>query len=975
MVQSLVKDIMGVIDITPTNTSVNWRGNTWFTGDLNTDVMKLQVIRNGAPVMLSDNTTKAIMHIISANKNYDNTVTLSVLDAANGIVGYTLTKEQNYPGSFTCQVALTTDETSQRAITTSFSFTLNTDTFSNVNGDDVVKLYSSFWDMYDEVLDLYNQTKDQLDNDSGTLEQMLDQYIQKYSDKIDTYSDQLQDTIKDYQTWKTLLGNEQDIWAALNSRPTYAELKHQIGKLSSGTPKYYPSIQAIQAAFPNGDDGMYLSGADNHVYGWDRTTSKWVDCGIYQGKALDVYPNVGIVSSGTFTIDLLNKHVDLRAGTLIERVGLPEIHVPVDSGVDLVNIGNGVDYIVYDEPTNVLTEVSSIAELTSTEVVLNAIADGQTVFPYNRHTTVVFNSAEMLAPTNRAANIGDAIYVDWDQQAISIPKSTIIESTDNRFYTVTSKDDLTLDFSGYKTKGVDFMLIYDTLGKTFSLQEIADQDYTTTNQGFYSSQLVLAIVNAAGLKFIEHGSNIVIKPFGESKQGNATILQGTLTIDSANKTINFSDDFILGIPQAGRFQSIDSKSNLTYEDKATGSSINALFYHLTLTERSFYVDVYPHDRDDFRILTFWNGKAFGIDDLDHVVVDGVGNGGRGTTDSSTNWSLQELSTQMYSKDKPAVKIANLGDSTYQITGTSSTDGRWSDLLQPILQAETGNPNITVVNGGFSGKSIQWIHDNFNDYFGAGKQFDGVQFVILGMGLNNATQFYNLDVIKGITQDVIQKIRALGMSVCLATTQANNLTTLSDRQEWYMYAAENAMRKELAHDLNLQLLDLNAATQAFLQHSHVKNSDITFDGLHFAPRGHQFEADWFEDQLLTRAMTITDDCQVDPTLQNTKSDAPQEWVVDNPDFKDGFKTKFQTTKNTADTLILDTLIMNMNTTPKELVAYADAPNGAYVLVNGAKYPLNDGKTVLLSYAEMAMYHIQIMSGTNASIDLEGVKFEA
>lgn len=191
----------------------------------------------------------------------------------------------------------------------------------------------------------------------------------------------------------------------------------------------------------------------------------------------------------------------------------------------------------------------------------------------------------------------------------------------------------------------------------------------------------------------------------------------------------------------------------------------------------------------------------------------------------------------------------------------------------------------------------------------------------------------------------------------------------------MYAAENAMRKELAREMNLQLLDLNDATQKFLQHSQVKNSEITFDGLHFAPRGHQFEADWFESQLLTRPITITDSFQVDSTVQNTKSSAPQEWVVDNPDFADGFKTKFSTSNNTADTMLLDTLVMNMNTKPKALAAYTGPQgNGAYALINGTKYPLGTGKTVLLDYAEMGLYHIQIMSGTNGSVDVEGLKFE-
>ncbi|MFO1552017.1 GDSL-type esterase/lipase family protein [Lactiplantibacillus plantarum] len=751
---------------------------------------------------------------------------------------------------------------------------------------------------------------------------------------------------------------------------TDSKLQRYFDNLSDGSPKFIDSLTALKATYPNGTVGIWVATDDGHRYAYFN--GAWQDGGVYQSSGLGYYPNVGIVSAGTLTIDLLNKHADLRADTMIERVGSAEVKVPANVGIDLTNLGS-IDYLVYNIPANTLMEMKTIDNLKSTQIVLNAIADQQLVYPYNRHTTKLFNSGEMMAPSNRAAVVGSAVYIDWDQSAILVPETTLIETADGQFYTVKTDTGTKLDFSDYHTKGVDFMLIYDTLAKKYVLKESADQDYVTTNQGLYNSELVLGILNAAGLKFAEYGSNIVVKPFGESKQGNATILNGTLTIDTNAHTIAFSDDFILGLTQAGRFQSLSHADNLTYQDAATGSAINTLYYHITLTERHFYVDVYPHDVDDFRILTFWNGKAFGIDDLDRVIVNGIGDGGRAVSVNTIN--LQQLSTMMYSKDHPNVKIANLGDSTYQITGTDSTDGRWSDLLQPALIAETGNPNITVVNGGFSGKSIQWIHDNFDTYFGAGKQFDGVQFVILGMGLNNATEFYNLDTIKGITKDVIQKIQALGMSVVVATTQANNLTTLSDRQEWYMYAAENAMRKELAREMGLQLLDLNDATQKFLQHSQVKNSDITFDGLHFAPRGHQFEADWFESQILTRPITITDSFQVDSTVQNTKSSAPQDWVVDNPNFTDGFKTKFSTSNNTADTMLLDTLIMNMNTKPKALTAYTGPQgNGAYALINGTKHPLGTGKTVLLDYAEMGLYHIQIMSGTNGSVDVEGLKFE-
>ncbi|MFO1546661.1 BppU family phage baseplate upper protein, partial [Lactiplantibacillus plantarum] len=323
---------------------------------------------------------------------------------------------------------------------------------------------------------------------------------------------------------------------------TDSKLQRYFDNLSDGSPKFIDSLTALKATYPNGTVGIWVATDDGHRYAYFN--GAWQDGGVYQSSGLGYYPNVGIVSAGTLTIDLLNKHADLRADTMIERVGSAEVKVPANVGIDLTNLGS-IDYLVYNIPANTLMEMKTIDNLKSTQIVLNAIADQQLVYPYNRHTTKLFNSGEMMAPSNRAAVVGSAVYIDWDQSAILVPETTLIETADGQFYTVKTDTGTKLDFSDYHTKGVDFMLIYDTLAKKYVLKESADQDYVTTNQGLYNSELVLGILNAAGLKFAEYGSNIVVKPFGESKQGNATILNGTLTIDTNAHTIAFSDDFIL----------------------------------------------------------------------------------------------------------------------------------------------------------------------------------------------------------------------------------------------------------------------------------------------------------------------------------------------------------------------------------------------------------------------------------------------
>lgn len=63
-------------------------------------------------------------------------------------------------------------------------------------------------------------------------------------------------------------------------------------------------------------------------------------------------------------IDLLNKYVDLWVGIMIECIGLVEVKVLINVGIDFINFGS-VDYLVYDIQINVLMELSVIDKLKS----------------------------------------------------------------------------------------------------------------------------------------------------------------------------------------------------------------------------------------------------------------------------------------------------------------------------------------------------------------------------------------------------------------------------------------------------------------------------------------------------------------------------------------------------------------------------------------------------------------------------------
>lgn len=67
----------------------------------------------------------------------------------------------------------------------------------------------------------------------------------------------------------------------INNRPTYNEVETLISRLGNMSPRGgFPTLIALQAAYPTGAEGIYLVTADNHWYYWNG--SAWVDGGLYQ---------------------------------------------------------------------------------------------------------------------------------------------------------------------------------------------------------------------------------------------------------------------------------------------------------------------------------------------------------------------------------------------------------------------------------------------------------------------------------------------------------------------------------------------------------------------------------------------------------------------------------------------------------------------------------------------------------------------
>lgn len=85
---------------------------------------------------------------------------------------------------------------------------------------------------------------------------------------------------------------------------TNSKLQNYFDNLSDGSPKFIDSLTALKATYPNGTVGIWVATDDGHRYAYFN--GAWQDGGVYQSSGLGYYPNVGIVSAGTLTVDLLN---------------------------------------------------------------------------------------------------------------------------------------------------------------------------------------------------------------------------------------------------------------------------------------------------------------------------------------------------------------------------------------------------------------------------------------------------------------------------------------------------------------------------------------------------------------------------------------------------------------------------------------------------------------------------------------------
>ncbi|HEM3710127.1 TPA: hypothetical protein U1D09_000248 [Streptococcus suis] len=85
----------------------------------------------------------------------------------------------------------------------------------------------------------------------------------------------------------------------LAQKANQAFVDAQFASIVSGAPKgTYTDLTALQSAYPNGAEGIFLVLSNGHWYYWNSTTSAWTDGGVYQATGTSEFSATNLIKNG-----------------------------------------------------------------------------------------------------------------------------------------------------------------------------------------------------------------------------------------------------------------------------------------------------------------------------------------------------------------------------------------------------------------------------------------------------------------------------------------------------------------------------------------------------------------------------------------------------------------------------------------------------------------------------------------------------
>ena len=270
---------------------------------------------------------------------------------------------------------------------------------------------------------------------------------------------------------------------------------------------------------------------------------------------------------------------------------------------------------------------------------------------------------------------------------------------------------------------------------------------------------------------------------------------------------------------------------------------------------------------------------------------------------------------------------------------------YSYLTQQLLRQRTGNNAPEIYNMGWSGTSLFWLIQHFDEVFN--NAYSGVRMIGIEYGINDRNDYGNRDVLaQTYRYDLIRLIQMLydrGIQPFIITSQAiwnhqadgardvlntATLTTLINR-----------IKKEVAREYHLELIDMQEVGDLIAKYSSVGWNSFNNGILHFKDLGHQAEARYIYGKLTDELETVESGSILSYLSQRVLSE-----VV----YGDNLQTadndfKYMVNLTTSGKQLLQQFsVMNPHPQALQLIACCSTPDGQTVEVDGTTYQITSAE---------------------------------
>lgn len=306
-------------------------------------------------------------------------------------------------------------------------------------------------------------------------------------------------------------------------------------------------------------------------------------------------------------------------------------------------------------------------------------------------------------------------------------------------------------------------------------------------------------------------------------------------------------------------------------------------------------------------------------------------------------------------------------------------------LEQLIRAELKNDKMRVYNIGYSGFCFYTIMKHYDAIFSG--VYSDVKMVGINMGINDritagTPDKYYADFRTHLVE-TIEYLYAKGIQPFIITSQATIEPYPHDsldafyplRTSEHINSIANRVKKEVAREYGLELLDMTMFDEFIMTYSDHKITDITTDGLHYKDLGHTLEAEFLFSELSPRTINATHGTILDFSSQRMKSECPANKVtyMSTPVGKMKLSANYE--KSDANDIVLQDFIINITEkTSLCLTAYCSEVNSQYVLIDGEKTAIT-APTQTVKTLDVGVHRIKAMSGQSQKVNWIGFTLQA